>query len=52
MILIMSVVIIGVAKLGSGKKNSMEQQNKLMMLRVGLQAIVVILIGIVFYFSK
>ncbi len=52
MILALSVVVIGVTKLRSGTKISKEKQNKLMFLRVFLQALVISLIGIIYYFSK
>lgn len=52
MLIALAVVIIGVAKLSSNKKKDLKLQNKLMALRVTLQTLVIMLIGIVYFFSK
>ena len=46
------VLLLGLVNLGRGGEGSERRSNRLMMLRVGLQAAAVMLLGVLFYFGK
>lgn len=52
MLITLSVVIIGVAKLASGKKIESKKSNKLMSLRVALQALVIAILAILYFMKR